>query len=81
MFVNLRNAQWRWGVVTRVLKKTGATIQAWVMLYTAVVQTVKLYGRESWVVTYDILKVLEGFQHNVAQRIAGISDRRVGEGG
>ena len=33
-------------------------VRAWEMLYKAVVQTVLLYGREIWVVTGEMLKVL-----------------------
>ena len=34
---------------------------------------VLLYGCESWVVTGAIMKVLEGFHHRVAQRLAGLT--------
>ena len=45
----------------------------------AVVQLVLLYGSESWVVTGDMLKVLEGFHHGVAQRITRMTaERRAG---
>ena len=43
------------------------------MIFKAVVQMVLLYGSESWVVTYVMLKVLEGFHHWVDRRIAGMS--------
>ena len=50
-----------------VLKNTGATERAHVMLYKAVVRMVLLCGSESWVVTGEMLKVLEGFDHRAAQ--------------
>ena len=46
--------------------KTAETVQAHGMLYNAVAQTVVLYGRKSWVVMGEMLKVLEGFHHPVA---------------
>ena len=49
------------------------------MMYKAVVRTVLLYRSRSWVVTESMLKVLEGFHHLVAQRIAVMSDHQVGE--
>ena len=53
-------------------------MQAREMTYKAVVQTVLLYGIDIWVVTEAMLKVLEGFHHQVALRIAGVSSWRVG---
>ena len=42
------------------------------MMYKAVKQSVILYGSESWVVTGEMIKLLEGFHHWVARRIIGI---------
>ena len=60
--------------------KTGATVWASGMLYKATSQTVTLYGSGSWVVTGDMLKMLEGFHHIATQRIAGILDRCAEDG-
>ena len=49
-------------MITRVLTKTGATVRACGVMYKSVDQLVLLYGSESWVVTGEMLKVLEGFQ-------------------
>ena len=68
-------------MVAKVLVNVGVNVRAQEIVYNVVVQMMFIYGRNSWAVTYYMLKVLEGFQHNVARRIAGISDRRVGEGG
>ena len=68
-------------MVVNVMTKTEATVRAWVKMYKAVVKMVLLYKSESWVVTEVTLKVLEGFQHWVAQHIAGISAWGVGERG
>ena len=57
--------------------KVGATVRAWAMMYKAVVQTVLLYGSESWVIMNAMMKVLEGFHHQIASRIVGIMSWRV----
>ena len=51
------------------------------MIYKAVIQTVLLYISESWVVTDEMLKVLEGLYHQVDQRITGMSSQKIREGG
>ena len=45
------------------------------------VQTVLLYGSESWVVTDLMLEVLEGFHYRVEHRISGMKDHQIGEEG
>ena len=78
---NLRKEKCWWGMVAKGLKKMGATVQARVMMYTGVVHMVLLYGSKSWLVTEEILKVLEGFHYGVARMTAGMPSPRVGEGG
>ena len=39
-----------------------------------------MYDSEIWVVTRDMLKVLEGFHHRAARRITGMTEKR-GAGG
>ena len=64
---------WRpWGVITVVLVKKEATMWSWGMMYNAVAQLVLLYGSERWVVTGEILKVLEGFHHQASSGIMGM---------
>ena len=53
-------------MVAKVLLNMGSTVQAWRIMYKAVVQMVLIYGSGSWVVTDEILKLLEGFHHRVA---------------
>ena len=40
-------------------------------MYNAVAQSVLLYGSNSWVVTWEMLKVLMSFHHRVERRITG----------
>ena len=41
-------------------------------LYKAVVQSILLYGSETWVLTTPMVKVLAGFHHRVIRQIAGV---------
>ena len=76
---NLKRAQQRWGMVSRVLERTGASPRVRGMFYKAVVQAVLLYGCESWVITDSMRKVLEGFHHRIARRISGLVAQRIGD--
>ena len=55
-------------------------LQAHGILYKAVAQTLLLYGRKSWVMTGAMLKLLESYHGQTAQRIAGMMDRRMEDG-
>ena len=65
LYHNLWKARIRWAMVGGVVSKTGETVWAKGVLYKAVVQSVLLYGSEIWVVKGYIIKVLEGFPHQV----------------
>ena len=67
-------------MIARVLANTGATVRSRGMVFKAVAQLVLLYSSESWVVTGVMLKVLEGFRHQVDRRIMGMT-ATCGEGG
>jgi hypothetical protein len=41
------------------------------MFYKATIQTVLLYGSETWVITDEILQLLTSFHHSVARRLTG----------
>ena len=66
VYLNLRKARRRWGMLLRVLERTGATVREQGAMYKAVEHSVLLYGRESWVVTGEMLKFLVGFHHREA---------------
>ena len=55
---------------------TTETVRAHGMMYKPVDQSVLLVGSESWVVTGDMQKVLEGFHHRVARKIVGVMATR-----
>ena len=73
VYLNLRKSWRRWGITVRVLERTGAMVQSRGEIYKEMVQSVLLYGSNSWVVTGEMLKFLTLFHHQTAQRITGIT--------
>ena len=63
-----------------LLTKAGAKVRSRGMIYKAVEHSVIMYGIEGWVVTRVMFKVLEGFHHQVARRIMGVTEKRVADG-
>ena len=63
-------------MIERVLENMGATVRSRGKIYKAVAQSVLLYGRESWVVTGEILRVLTLFHHRATRRITWIMEKR-----
>ena len=76
VYQNLRKAQRRWEMIKRVLSKTGATVRDRGMMYKVVTQSVILYGSDRWLVTGNMLKVLEGFHNRTARWITGMMATR-----
>ena len=50
-------------MIARVLEIMGATVRSRGAMYKAVAQLLLIYGRKSWVVTRNMLKVLMAFDH------------------
>ena len=73
MYQNLREAWRQWGIILRVLAKTGATVRAQGMMYKGVTHSVLLYCSDIWVATGGILKALEGFRHRAERQIVGMT--------
>ena len=79
LYQNLRKYCRQWVMVARAMERAGATVRSQVLMYKLLAQSVIFYGKESWVVTGDMFKVLDGFHHQVAWRITGlVAKRRVG---
>ena len=76
LYQNLWKARRWWRMLGKVVNKSGATVRVRGMFYKTVVQSVLFYGRDSWVVTGDMIKVLEVFHHWASRRIAGMTERR-----
>ena len=70
VYKNLQKAKAKWALISRPLLKTGVAPRFVGMFYKAIVQAVLLYGCETWVITPDILRLLESFHHRVARRIS-----------
>ena len=79
LYSNLSKSQMRWGVVEKVLDKSGEPIKTRPMMYKAVVHAVILYGSESLVVVYTMMKILGGFYHRISGRIS-VMTAQTGDG-
>ena len=77
IYRNLTRARQKWGRFSRLLKREGANPRISGMFYKAVVQSVLLYGCETWVITPKVLSVLGGFHNKVARQLAGRQPRLI----
>lgn len=68
--LNLSKAREQWAMVSKVLRREDATPKISAMFYKAVVQSVLLYGAETWVMTPAVLLKLESFHKRIARRLA-----------
>jgi hypothetical protein len=68
---NLCKARKSWARISCILARDGATPRVSGMFYKAVVQSILLFGSETWVMTNPMLKALESFHRRVARWIAG----------
>jgi hypothetical protein len=76
VYRNLKKAHARWAQIVRVLDKEGASPRAKGFFYKTIVQSVLLYGCETWTVTGSMLRVLSSFHHRVARRITDMMPRK-----
>ena len=67
---NLAKARKRWGMIRRVIAREGADARVSGYFYKAVVQSVVLYGCETWTLDEAKLKALGGFHNRVTRSIA-----------
>jgi hypothetical protein len=67
---NLKKARCRWAQVSRVLTKQHIGSKTAGFFYKAVVQSVLLYGCETWSLSRQSITALEGFHNQVARKIA-----------
>ena len=79
--MNIRKARQRWGQISRILTREGASAKTMGYFYKAIVQAVLLYGAETWVTTQRAEGALKGFHNKCARYIAGehIQQRPNGE--
>ena len=71
VFSNLRKARRKWAIMTRVLGREGEYDWTLGQIYLVVVQSVFLYGSETWFMTPIIGRVLGRFHQRVARRMTG----------
>jgi hypothetical protein len=79
LYKNLQKAQSKWAMIAKVLIRERATPHISGLFYKAIVQTVLLYGSESWVITPAMLKVLDSFHHQVAHCITGHTPHQIND--
>ena len=75
LYRNLTRARQRWAQLSRLLVQEGATPRVSGNFYKAIVQSVLLFGSETWVWTKSMRLALRGFHHTVARRLTGRSAR------
>ena len=66
---NIKKARARWGMVSRILARDGSNTKMMGLFYKTIVQSVLLYGSETWVLTRKMLTALESFHHHCARAI------------
>ena len=77
---NLQKARGKWMQVSKVLRTEGADPKICANFYKAVVQTVLLFGSETWVISPAMLRTLEGFHHRIARQISGHKPEKLESG-
>jgi hypothetical protein len=68
---NLQKARQKWGRISRILSKESADPRVMASFYKAVIQSVLLYGAESWVIAKNTMQKLRSFHRRCARYIAG----------
>jgi hypothetical protein len=73
---NLTRARQRWAMISRLLVREGASPRVSGYFYKAVVQSVLLFGSETWVWSQSMRLALQGFHHKVARKITNLRPKR-----
>ena len=68
---NLVKARKSWGQLSRILIREGGNTKVSGNFYKAVLQEVLLLGAETWVLTPQMERALDSFQHRVARWLTG----------
>ena len=72
---NLTKARRVWARISRFLMTENASPRVCGMFYKATVQSVLLFGRETWCLAHAALKSLEGFHFKAARCMMGMLPR------
>ena len=73
---NLKKARAVWRRMTRILSREGARPRVSIFFFKVVVQSVLLFGAETWVVKPCTGRVMGGLQYQVARQLMGRLTRR-----
>ena len=73
---NLKKARKTWGMLRNLLRGEFAPPEVCGMFYKAVIQSILLYGCETWVITKPMLRMLRGFHLRAAYRMAKVNKPR-----
>ncbi len=66
---NLQRARGKWGRISKILSREGTDSKTMASFYKAIVQSVLLYGAESWAITKSVEKKLRSFHRRCARYI------------
>jgi len=80
VFARLAKARARWGRIGRVLSSSRANPRCMARFYLAVLQSVLLYGSETWVLSPVVLRRLQSFHHRCARYISHKHGRQLPDG-
>ena len=72
VYRNHSKAHKQWARIAHVLSRTGACPRISSIFYKAVIQSVLLYGSETWTLSATMLKALGGFHNHVARKLSGL---------
>jgi len=67
---NIVKARMRWGQLCHLLTRQGASRRVMGCFYKATVQSVLLFGAETWTLTQPLLRLLKSFHHRCARYLA-----------
>jgi hypothetical protein len=68
---NLQKAREKWGRIGKILSKTDSNNKTMGSFYKAIIQSVLLYGSESWGISNYAMKTLRSFHQRCARYITG----------
>ena len=74
---NLNRARARWNSVAKILKREGASAVCMGKFYLAIVQSVLLYGADSWVVTKRDWRILRSFHRRAVRYMTNSHIRKL----
>ena len=71
MDYNLQRAREKWGRIGRILSKKSFDAKSMGTFYKTIIQSVLLYGSETWVISNYMMKTLRSFHRRCARYITG----------